>query len=164
MNKKTQIRLTESIAVLIIFFILVGLGISFYAKYRTYAFENQKEEALQARAIVTTLKALFLPELICSRGEAEPEENCVDMLKARHFQELLGEHFNDYYFDVFSYANITLFSLYPQQEKWQIYAHPKEDNEHSEVTHFVVVLRDELAGEKAVPAYGFGYMQVEVYS
>ena len=163
-SKKAQMQMTETIAILFIFFILVGLGISFYAKYRAVAFENQKEELLQARAVRTTLKALFLPEILCSRGSAEPEENCVDLLKAKHFQDELKPFFNHYYFEMFSYANITVQQIYPTEGKWVVYENPKDNYENSERTYFIVTIRDETSGERGIPAYGYGYMMVEVYS
>lgn len=163
-SKKAQVQMTETIAILFIFFILVGLGISFYAKYRVVALDDQREELLQARAVRTTLKALFLPEILCSRGSAEPEENCVDVLKAKNFQKVLGEYSNDYYFEMFSYANISLFGIYPLSEKIVIYENSKLDHENTEKTYFIVTLRDETAGVSGVPAYGYGYMVVEVYS
>jgi hypothetical protein len=164
MDKKAQIRLTETIAVLFIFFILVGLGISFYAKYQTIAFEEQREEILQAKAIRTTLKSLFLPELLCSRGDAEPEDNCIDMLKAKNFETNLEDEFTGYYFDVFSFANITLHQIYPNEQKITLYENIKPDFENKENTFFIVTLRDETKGINGIPAHGYGYIQVEVFS
>ena len=63
---KGQIRLTETIAILFIFFLLVALGISFYAKYSKVAFQEREEELLQNRAVKATLKASFIPNLAVS--------------------------------------------------------------------------------------------------
>ncbi len=164
LKKQAQIRMAETIAILFIFFILVALGISFYAKYREVSFEESKEEMVQARAIRTTLKALFLPEVICSRGDAEPEENCVDMLKARHFQEALHDEFNETYFELFSFSKISIQELYPNNQELVLYDSPKLDIKKKENTFFIVALRDETLGERGVPQYGFGYLKVEVYS
>ena len=162
--------MTETIGVLFIFLILVALGIMFYYKYQQVAFKERQEELLQARAMETTVRALFLPELICSRGIAESEENCVDLLKARHFwnsisdDEPSGE--KEYYFNFFSYARITLQELYPNTEAEEliIYDWPKEDAQNTEASYFVVVLRDDTLGQAGLPAYAFGYLKVEVYS
>ena len=81
MKRKGQVRMTETIAVLFIFFILVLFGIIFFYKYQTIALKEQQEELLGARAIDTTLKVLFMPELSCTKGEAEPEDNCFDLIK-----------------------------------------------------------------------------------
>jgi len=163
-DRRAQVHLTETIAILFIFFILVGLGISFYGKYKSISFVEQQEELLQARAIRATLKAIFLPELLCSRGSAEPEENCMDVVKAREFSPQLQDKFDDYYFEMFSYANITLQQIYPSPEKIPLYVHVPETYEQRETTFFVMALRDETRGERGVPSYGFGYLQVEVFS
>jgi len=163
-GRRAQVHLTETIAILFIFFILVGLGISFYGKYKSISFVEQQEEQLQARAIRTTLRAIFLPELLCSRGSAEPEENCMDVVKAREFSPQLQDQFDDYYFEMFSYANITLQQVYPSLEKIPLYVHVPETYEQRETTFFVMALRDETKGERGVPSYGFGYLRVEVFS
>jgi len=155
--------MTETIAILFIFFILLLFGITFYFRYQKAAFQEKQEELLGARAMETTLKALFMPELICSRGEAEPEDNCFDVLKLNSADAVLQEHLDEYYFEIFSYATITVYKVYPDQKTWVIYDKPKPNFERKEPTFFVVTLRDELASQDQ-PQYGFGYVSVEAYS
>ena len=181
-NKKAQIRITETVAVLFIFFILMGLGIVFYAKYHQIALLEERSELLQRRAIEITLKSLYLPELLCSRGEAVPEGGCIDLLKARHFVEIVQQQ-PSYYFDLFSYSKISLHQLYPlspcygsadlcQESGLILYDQPRTNEEGSmeitsstniEKTFFVVALRDETKGHNN-PAYAYGYLEVGVYS
>ena len=161
-TKKGQMQMTETIAILFIFFILVLFGIIFYFRYQQSAFQEKQEELLGARAIETTLKALFMPELICSRGEAEPEDNCFDTLKLDSASATIKDHLEEYYFEIFSYANITVHETYPEEKMWILYDKPKPDYLRKEPTFFVVTLKDDLAG--AVPKYGLGYISVEVYS
>lgn len=160
--KKAQLHISETIAVLFIFFILVVFGLIFYFKYQQVAFKDRQEEFLAARAMDITLKALFLPELMCSRGEAEPEDNCIDVHKARHANKTFGNE--NYYFHLFSYANLTLVQLYPRENPkvYYLYDKPKPAITKREPTYFVVTFRDETAA--AEPQYGFGYLKVEVYS
>ena len=206
MKKKGQMQMSETVAILFIFFVLVFFGIIFYYKYSQVAVKQEKEELLGKRAIETTLKALFLPELICSNGEAEPEDNCFDMIKARHAARTFKRH-NQTYFDLFSYSKITLHQVYPEFETsslgWEestdqevsgdeveqgaytlrkvedgenedsetdvfqdngdiiLYDKPRPNWERRESTYFVVALRDQIKG---LDYYGFGYLQVEVYS
>ncbi len=86
--------MTETIAVLFIFFILIVLGMVFYYRYSQIAFEDKKEELVAARAMDSTLKAIFLPELICSRGDAEPEDNCFDLIKLRQINKTIMDSKN----------------------------------------------------------------------
>lgn len=158
-GKKGQIHLTETVAVLFIFFILIVFGIIFYSKYQQVAIKVKSEELLASRAMDTTLRVLFLPELICSRGEAEPEDNCIDVLKLRHANETMMDHAPDYYFDMLSYATITIIQLYPEEKEFILYDKPKPNYKKREPTYFVVSLKDDALG-----SYGFGYVRVEVYS
>ena len=174
MKRKGQARMTETISVLFIFFILLLFGIVFYYQYQKIAIKEQQEEQLASRAMEVTLTALFLPELQCSRGEAEPEDNCFDLLKMEHagmiFQD--PQKLNKYYFDIFSYATIIVNQTYPEREDWVLYDKPKirineagekvPDYTKKEPTYFVVALRNDFQG--ANPVYSYGYVKVEVYS
>ncbi len=165
-SKRGQVQLMETITVLFIFFVLIGLAIIFYAKYQEVELQERKEELQQARALTTTLRAVYLPELQCTKGSSEPEDYCIDLLKARYFRETLDPYLEDYYFDLFSYSEIKLHRVYPilgGEEVITIYQKEKEKFTNLETTFFVVALRDDLRGETN-PAYGYGYLEVKVYS
>lgn len=165
-HKKGQIHISETIAVLFIFFILVVFGILFYYKYQQSAIMEERQQLLADRAIKTTLKVISLPELLCTKGNAEPLENCIDMMKLRELNETFYNHLTDYYFSVFSYAKIKVVQLYPLPgESWVLYDKKKPLNESQdyENTFFVVTLRDEANGVDNTQ-YGFGYVEVGVYS
>lgn len=155
--------MSETIAVLFIFFVLIVFGILFYSKYQQAAFKEKQEEILGARAIETTLKALFLPELMCTKGEAEPEDNCFDMLKLQVLNETLSKYGDDYYFDVFSYARIYVQEVYPEEKTWLLYDKVKPDAVMEEPSYFVITLKDETSGETEAQHH-FGYVAVVVYS
>lgn len=159
LGKKGQVHLTETIAVLFIFFILIIFGMIFYSKYQQISFKEKSEEFVASRAMDTTLQILFLPELICSRGEAEPEDNCIDLMKLRHANETMQDHAEDYYFDMLSYATITITQLSAEEKNFVLYDKPQPNYKKKEPTYFVVSLRDDVVG-----SYGLGYVKVEVYS
>ena len=162
-SKSAQMQMTETIAVIFIFFVLVLFGLIFYFKYQQVALKEEQQELLGARAMDTTLQALFMPELICSRGNAEPEDNCFDMLKVASASGIFQEHLTDYYFNLFGYANISIQPIYPQtQEAFILYDKPKPEFISKEPTFFVVTLRNDLETE-GLSTYGFGYLIVEVY-
>ncbi|MFC1686856.1 hypothetical protein ACFL0E_00680 [Nanoarchaeota archaeon] len=176
-SRKAQIRMSETIAVLFIFFVLVFFGIIFYYKYSKISFQEKQEELLGKKATEITLKTLFLPELICSRGEAEQEDNCFDMMKLRQIEDVFKDGFSDYYFDLFPYSNITVTQVYPKKDgkpiEWNLYDKPKTKKDDTgkqvkdwtrvEKTYFVVTLKDELKTE-AEGQHAFGYLTVGVYS
>ncbi|MDP3990167.1 MAG: hypothetical protein Q8Q01_03095 [archaeon] len=166
MTKKGQGRMTETIAVLFIFFVLILFGIVFYFKYQDVAIKEDIRESLASRAMETTLTSLFLPELQCSRGAAEPEDNCIDLIKMNNAMRVFKENQDKYYFDIFSYANITVFQKYPTEEKWTVYEKVKLNATAKEPTFFVVVLRNEASkesSESSETTFGYGYISVEVY-
>ncbi len=185
MNRKAQMQMMETIGVLFIFFVLVLFGAIFYFKYQEISFQNEQEELLAQTAMDTTLVTLFLPEVQCSRGDSEAEDNCVDLAKVRALNSVMTNnpsYLTDYYFNLFAYANISVTMVYPISYSWTIYEFEKtgvDENgteypswERKEPTYFVVTLRDELNGfgdsESELSdhdiTYGLGYLTVEVYS
>jgi len=167
-EKRGEVQMMEAVSILFIFFILVGLGILFYARYTSAVFQHQQDAFQEARAREITLRVVYLPELQCSKSEAEAEVHCVDMLKVKsmeRWKEDLGDTFYNYYFDIFSYATVTLHQIYPQEQEqeWEIYNKPKLEFKSARTNRFIVALRDDTLGE-TTPAYGYGYLKVVVYS
>ncbi len=170
-QKKGQLPTLETIGVLFIFFILVFFGIIFYSKFQEVNFKQKQTELVAKRAMDTTLKILFLPELQCSRGEAEPLDNCIDIKKLEALQTLMDDHGNDYYFNLFSFSKISVHEAYPltkpAREPWVLYNKEKPEWTAKEPTFFVVALKDEvdpLYADEAETKFSYGYVQVEVYS
>ena len=164
--KKAQIRMTETIAVLFIFFVLILFGIIFYAQYSVVAAKQKQNQVFAQNAIEITTKALFLPELLCGKGDAEPEDFCLDVLKLKHVNQILDDNIGKYYFDIFGYGNISVQEIYPSDKSYQIYYKEKSADSvkaPSKESFFVVSLRDETAGELSKTAYGIGLMKVEVF-
>ena len=100
--------MTETIAVMFIFFILLSLGIVFYAKYSQGQAQAAEHERFGNKAMDMTLQAVFLPELICTNAEAETESNCMDLQKLEYINATNGLSGDEYYFSLFS----PLFSLF----------------------------------------------------
>ena len=170
-HRKGQIHISETIAVLFIFFVLVAFGMIFYFKYAQYSLKQEQDQLAVARAIRTTSKTLFLPELACTKGESEAEEDCIDLMKLRQVNTILSRHLQEYYYSIFGYAKIEVKRIYPGPEaSWIIYDLPRPaDNTNETIlpsisyTYLVVTLRDEaVEGEKI--HYGYGYIQVGVYT
>ncbi|HLC52551.1 MAG TPA: hypothetical protein VJI98_04875 [Candidatus Nanoarchaeia archaeon] len=160
MNKKSQIHLSETVAIIFIFFILILFAAIFYFNFQKVAFKEKQKELVEARAIDVITKSLFLPEFLCSKGEAEPESNCLDMMKVRNSAKIF-ERYNQTYFEIFSYATITINQTYPEHFKMIVYDQKPPVWEQKKPTFFVVSLKDEAQGKDF---YGFGHLIVEVYS
>tara|TARA_Y100000310_G_C20448788_1_gene699693 strand:+ start:76 stop:600 length:525 start_codon:yes stop_codon:yes gene_type:complete len=172
-SKKAQSRMTETIGVMFIFFILILFGIIFYTKYSEVAFQEKQAEKLGKQAVEITSKTIFLPELICSRGEAEPELYCLDLLKVKQAQKTFKDNFGDYYFDLFPFTKITISEIYPGNATYLLYDKPKTTrlsngtmvkSKQKESTHFLLTLKDPVKSKEKKGEYSFGILTVEVYS
>jgi len=176
-TRKGQAQMTETIAIIFIFFVLVLFGLLFYSRYQKVSLQQEAEEILATKAMEITVRTLFLPELLCTKGEAEPEENCVDMAKVEVLKERSeedgtkyggffreGKRKEAYYFDLLSNSRITLQEVFPEaEEPIVLYDNAKKDWTKMEPTYFVVSLKD-WEPDWPEPRYRFGYLKVEVYS
>ena len=171
-GRKAQMRIVETIAILMIFFILIFFGMIFYIQYQKAAVKEQAKEMFVKQAIQITTKTLFLPELICSEGEAEAEDHCFDILKLNTVGSLTSENLEEYYYDVFGNSKITVREIYPCSDdvcrEWTIYEKPAGEVVEGQVrstqkTPFIVSLRDDTGGGIIDPAYSVGYVEVELF-
>lgn len=165
-TRKAQVRMTETIAVLFIFFVLLLFGMIFYYRYQSTAIQEQKEELLAERAMSTTLRVLFLPELMCTQFTAEPIDNCIDGLKLRQLENdgVIQSHVEDYYFELFSYATVTIYEMVPGGNfiPHVIYDKPKPDSQNIESTFFVITVREQFPNRPE--EFHYGYIEVKVYA
>ena len=100
--------MTETIGILIIFFVLVVFGLIFYSNYQKSSLVKQKEQILEKDAIGLSLRITYLQELACEQtgGREEEAGTCIDLYKmfalkqiAQHesfYQNLFGT--SDIYF------------------------------------------------------------------
>ncbi|MBW2965811.1 hypothetical protein KY342_01765 [Candidatus Woesearchaeota archaeon] len=99
--------MTETIGVLVVFFILILFAFIFYAQYQKSAIREQQEAATVKRAVATSLKAFYMPEIRCTRGFDVAFTACVDLDKADIFSNNVEENFN-FYSNIFGKAEIYL--------------------------------------------------------
>ncbi len=162
MRKKSQIKIGESVAVLMIFFLLVVVGIIFWSRYSQVQFREQQEVDLLSRAIKISQTTTFLSELQCSTLEVI-KFSCFDVYKIDVMQDLLMENpekeRTDHYFEIFGFSNITVYSLYPEQKKWTIYDFPGGNVSGYISTQVPVSILDPINNQ-----FSFGYVDVAVYT
>ncbi|HLP80066.1 MAG TPA: hypothetical protein VK158_05505 [Acidobacteriota bacterium] len=80
LTRKGQMKILESIAVLLVFTFLFGFGIQFYAKLQTSAYEEQRERFSGLDAIRISSMLSNMPELTCSIQNTQ-QGNCIDIAK-----------------------------------------------------------------------------------
>lgn len=158
--------MSETIAVLFIFFVLLLFGIIIYARFQKTSLLEKQEQLLGTKAIEIATRVLFLPELACTKGESDAEDNCFDMAKVRSIEgsgdRTFFEENEDYYFDLFSYSTISIEQIYPpplQEGEITLYNKFDPARQNSEATFFIISLKDEINNYN-----GFGFLKVVIYS
>ena len=158
MKRKAQMRMMETIAVIFIFFILVLFGLIFFTQIQSSAFEERQAEAVAEQSISISLQAIFFPELQCSKGEGIPVRDCIDLFKLEAAQQKMQAE-QDYYFDIFQFATITVQEIYPGSRTWVLYNQTKEDATRRIRTPVPVSLFEPVQND-----FRYGVLTIEVQS
>jgi len=154
-----QIKMFETIAVLIVFFILLFAGITFYFTSQTSAVQKERTEAQNQYAYQLALRALNLPELDCSFLVTQ-RDNCVDAFKLNVFSTLLSEQQTlEQYFPEFGYSTIKITPIFPSGSTKILY-----DNTPLEVNSNLTNKNPILIYNPLLDTYSFGVIEVNVYA
>lgn len=158
--KKAQIRLFESMAVLVVFLLLLGIGSVFYFKLQRASIEREIAKSENLYAMQLYQRALYLPELDCSFVSIQ-RDNCFDISKLRFFSELLSREENRIsYFDVFGFSKVRVRQVYPSELDWFVLYSNIPDVYSSKLSsRSSVLLFNASSGN-----YGFGVVEVDYYA
>jgi len=157
-QRKSQINILETIAVLTVFFILVVFVFIFYSNVFESRVWIENEENAQSNAIKIAQRASSLPELQCSQ-ENIVLGNCIDLLKLAAISDIIKEN-EIHYFDMFSFSRITINEIYPDVEGLAVlYDKPLEEYSNKIVTNIPITLFNPINNKNS-----FGVMVVEVFS
>lgn len=121
-NKKAQMKTFESVAVLIIFFILVALGLIFYAGVQKTTIKQTYAERTEQEAIKIAMKVSYLPEALCSKRKII-EDDCFDVYKLDAISKWINsdEQFFLYYQRDFKDSVISIRQLFPAGRTYVLY-------------------------------------------
>lgn len=159
--------MTETIGVLVVFFIIVLFGIIFYAQYQKGAIQEQKEAAVAKRAVATSLKTFYLPETRCTRGEDIAISACIDIHKAEIFKEKLKDNENyNYYANIFGKSHIYLENIIHPQNSVEVYNGTPAKWARKIPIKFPILIYDILEPGFCGDVIGvcdFGVLSVDVY-
>ncbi|MBS3122435.1 hypothetical protein J4434_06150 [Candidatus Woesearchaeota archaeon] len=167
-QKHAQLKIGESILVLIIFFILLTMGLVFYAKVQTHLTKQDNDEFNAKRSIDMALAIKFLPELQCT-VQATEEFDCIDIAKLLIFSEVLKNKpvYQRYYAQLFPNAKITIKQAFASEgplisKEGILMFDNKYVNEEQagslNILFFPVTLYDSLTDSNC-----FGFIELEVY-
>lgn len=117
-TKKSQIGLGESVAVVIVFIILISFGFIWYVQYQTSNIKDQGQRAyeLKATQIITNIESL--PEIQCSMDGCQKcggtETSYVyDYYKIKDSYNTIADHL-PYYISILGSAEISFEVLDPR--------------------------------------------------
>lgn len=158
-------KMFESVAVLIIFFILLVFGFIFYGNVAKHRIRTDIQEAIQLQAIEVAQRVSFLPELICTSGEEIENYDCIDLLKLDMASQIMNESKESYH-DILGYTTIRVKEIYPSNREWELYSNPLGENK---LSSFIPTLLYDARGSGSCSGVGrgrcsFGVLIVEVYS
>lgn len=145
----------EIVAVLFIFFVLLLLGIVFYYQYQKGAIKEEREEILAEEVVDLSLRASFLPELVCSEG-GYVKGNCIDLEKLEITMGVIKENL-DYYFDIFKRSKIIIEEIEPGERNWILY------DQSGNLTSRLPVSAPVSLYNSTEKQYYFGVLRVEYY-
>jgi hypothetical protein len=135
--KKAQVKMFETIAVVIVFFFFLIFGLVYYNSTQTKQIAAMADEDKQLRSIEIMKVATYLPELQCSTDNVLTP-NCLDLTKLQSFGDISAAN-KVYYSNLFSYGKIYVEQIYPTDETWTIYLNPKAGSKSS-IPNFIPIL------------------------
>ena len=118
---KAQIKMLETVAVLVVFFILLVIGSSVYFGIQNSRVDKERILYEDAEAFRALVKLQSLPELDCSFASARTI-NCFDLYKLKSFSALKNDtDFMDFYYPIFGDAQIKVNLIYPVNGSFVLY-------------------------------------------
>src|SRR3989338_5605637 len=167
MIKKTQVKMFEKIAILLIFFFLIFFFFFFFFFFLFLSLQSEKEKLAQLYAFQIATKTFSMPELDCSVGGLRLA-NCFDKIKIKEFRNMLNE--DDarlFYFKEFGFATIKIQEIYPNNEEFILYNITPKSFKSKYTSFSPMILFNSLNGEGCMNLVkgtcSFGIIEVSYY-
>ena len=149
----------ETMAVLIVFIILLGLGFIFYTKVVKSNIEVDSNEISQANSVAIAQRVMFLPEIECSEDNV-PKENCIDIEKLKAAKDIISNSQNQlYYYDLFEFSEIKIGEVYPGNRHFDLYSKTTPEYKNKFTTRVPVTLYDPINKQNL-----FGMINIATYT
>ncbi|MBW3017112.1 hypothetical protein KY316_01965 [Candidatus Woesearchaeota archaeon] len=127
-KSKAQIMTMETIAVLLVFFIILAFVLLFYYGFQSSRIEEQRRELSEEQAVQIAQHIASLPELECTGGGIETGVDCFDLYKIQAMSKEISE--NEVlrlgiYQEKFGTSSITFTQIYDRGQMtnntWVVY-------------------------------------------
>jgi len=161
--RKAQIQTMETIAVLFIFFILIGLGLIFYGSYQKGKLNTKLVEIQSSKSIRLAQTVLNLPELASTR-KGVSGSYVIDELKLDSLKFVIGNNQElryGLYQQKFGNSKISVKKIYPKTQEWIIYDNGIQEIK-SQYTFFIPI---SIYNPLNLPSgtYSYGLLEVTNY-
>ena len=160
--RRAQIKMFETVAVLIVFFFLLITGSVFYFGLEQSSLDREKADAQQQYATQIALKSLYLPELDCSFLLSQ-RDNCIDLFKLFAFSSLFKKasentQFQADYASTLGITTIVVSEVYPDRFSVMLRNETPEGNTAQEKSLNPILLYNATTDD-----YAFGILEVTTY-
>lgn len=154
----------ESVAVLIVFFVLIGLGLIFYAGVHKTTIQQTYAERTEMEAVKIAMKVSYLPEALCSK-RGIIEDDCFDVYKLDSIDHWVNndEQIFLYYQRDFKDSVITVKQIFPSGREYVIYKNApdvEKQRDYYVVPTYVPVSLKNSSMEKE---YAMGILNVTMF-
>jgi len=158
--KKGQVKMFETVAVLVVFFFLIAISLVFFFVFQQAETEKTVQKEFQRRAIETAQRMATLPELDCVKTGIQIE-NCFDALKVTAFAQVMqdgGPATAQDYFPILGFSTISVQQLYPKTEEPVVIYDNKLEERGYDVTQIPILLLDPVSN-----SFKFALLEVKMY-
>lgn len=162
-STKAQMKIGETMMILVIFFVLLVLGLIFYIRFQMTHIENQSIRNAEYLAIQTIQKIQFLPEFQCTiKGKIK--FNCLDVMRAKAVSKInaANPEYTRIYSRLFPQSMVSVYRVYPQpygnMHGMRIYGTNLANNS---MTVFPVPITLYNASSES---YEWGYLNITVFT
>lgn len=156
---RAQIKMFETVGVLIVFFILLVTAGAFYFGLQRQSIDQERFSTADNVGLQTALRVIDLPELDCSLF-GTVRDNCIDKYRLESFSDLLkNDDVVEDYFSGFGFSTITVRDVWPCNVcgSFVLYNNTRAASVES-ATVTPVLIHDPW-----LDTYSFGVVEVVVY-
>jgi len=105
-RKRAQMKMFETMGVLIVFSLIFVIGMNFYTKIQTQSFMDAKAKFEEFDSVKMSLMAAHLPEIACTMQNVV-DGSCVDIDKAMALSTL-SQQLGGHYVEIFGEGKIWI--------------------------------------------------------
>lgn len=118
--KRSQMKMLETILVLLVFFFLLVFGLIFYVGFSSRQKGMDYEEEMGSLALQASQRFSSLSEIKCTTGGSYEKVGCMDIYSLEIFSIQADENY-DVYRKLFPNTKIEITQIYPSKKHWVVY-------------------------------------------